>query len=138
MPPADRLGSMLLWPGASGAAFTSTDRAGNPVGRYAAHGVPEAILAYSGIRDLELWSYASAEAQVAAIADDIAYDAHDIDDGLRADLFTLADLATVPLIGEIIAEVDARYPGLAAERRAHECVRRIITRITQPWRYMRG
>ena len=44
-------------------------------------------------QDLELWSFASAEAQVAAIADDIAYDAHDIDDGLRAELFTLDDLA---------------------------------------------
>ena len=43
--------------------------------------------------DLELWTYASPEAQAAAIADDIAYDAHDIDDGLRAGLFGLDDLA---------------------------------------------
>ena len=50
------------------------------------------------IQDLELWSFASAEAQVAAIADDIAYDAHDIDDGLRAGLFALEELASVPLM----------------------------------------
>ncbi len=61
------------------------------------------------IQDLELWSYASAEAQVAALADDIAYDAHDIDDGLRADLFALDDIAVVPLIGDIVTDVDARY-----------------------------
>src|SRR5689334_21596359 len=64
-----------------------TDRAGNPVGRYRERGVPQAIRDYGEQQDLELWSYAGAEAQVAAIADDIAYDAHDIDDGLRAELF---------------------------------------------------
>ena len=55
--------------------------------------MPRAIADYHGGQDLELWSFASAEAQVAAIADDIAYDAHDIDDGLRAGLFALDDLA---------------------------------------------
>ncbi len=108
-----------------------TDRAGNPVGRYAEAGVPAPILAYSRAHDLELWSHASAEAQVAAIADDIAYDAHDIDDGLRADLFALDEMASVPLVGDIVAEVDARYPDLAPDRRAHECVRRIITRMIE-------
>ena len=106
-----------------------TDRADNATGRYAETGVPAPILAYSRVHDLELWSYASAEAQVAAIADDIAYDAHDIDDGLRADLFALDDMASVPLVGDIVAEVDGHYTHLAAERRAHECVRRIITRM---------
>ncbi len=108
-----------------------TDRTGNPIGRYAKHGVPAPILAYCNIQDLELWSYASAEAQVAAIADDIAYDAHDIDDGLRADLFTLDDIAAVPLVGDIVAEIDARYANLSPERRTHECVRRIITRMIE-------
>ncbi len=75
-----------------------TDRDGKPVGRYREHGVPQAILDYDRLQDLELWSFASAEAQVAAIADDIAYDAHDIDDGLRADLFALDDLAEVALV----------------------------------------
>lgn len=106
------------------------DRAGRAIGRYAKHGVPLPILAYSKIQDLELWSFASAEAQVAAIADDIAYDAHDIDDGLRADLFTLDDIAQVSLVGEILAEVDARMD-IDSARRAHEVVRRVITRMIE-------
>ena len=108
-----------------------TDRAGKPVGRYAASGVPAPILAYSRAQDLELWSYASAEAQVAAIADDIAYDAHDIDDGLRADLFSLDDMRAVALVGDIVREIDALYPHLDAPRRGHECVRRVITRMIE-------
>jgi len=107
------------------------DRAGKPTARYVEHGVPAPILAYSKVQDLELWSYASAEAQVAALADDIAYDAHDIDDGLRAGLFTLADIATVALIGDIVAEIDARTPGLDDSRRVHEVVRRLITRMIE-------
>ena len=72
-----------------------TDRDGAPIGRYAKRGVPDAIRDYMQVQDLELWSFASAEAQVAAISDDIAYDAHDIDDGLRADLFTFDEIAAV-------------------------------------------
>jgi dGTPase len=108
-----------------------TDRAGGAIGRYAERGVPEPILAYARIQDLELWSYASAEAQAAALADDIAYDAHDIDDGLRAGLFGLDDIASVPLIGAIVREIDAAHPGLEPTRRAHECVRRLITRMIE-------
>ncbi len=51
-----------------------------------------------------------AEAQVAALADDIAYNNHDIDDGLRAGLFTIADLADVPLVGPVFAEVSRDHP----------------------------
>src|SRR6266478_3726104 len=76
-----------------------TDPDGNPVGKYRESGVPQGIADYNKTQDLALWSHTSAEAQVAAIADDIAYDAHDLDDGLRADLFTLADLAGLPVIG---------------------------------------
>jgi len=108
-----------------------TDRAGIAAARYAETGVPAPILAYSRIQDLELWSYASAEAQVAAIADDVAYDAHDIDDGLRADLFALDDIACVPLVGDILRDIDGRYARLDAARRAHETVRRIITRMIE-------
>lgn len=108
-----------------------TDRAGAPVGRYAERGVPGPILSYSRAHDLELWSHASAEAQVAAIADDIAYDAHDIDDGLRADLFALDDLSDLPLVEDILREIDAKHPGLESARRAHEAIRRVITRMIE-------
>src|SRR6187549_1223915 len=108
-----------------------TNREGTPVGRYARHGVPAAIAAYSKIQDLELWSYASAEAQVAALSDDIAYDAHDIDDGLRADLFTLEDISAAPFVGGILADIDREHPGLETARRAHELVRRIIRRMSE-------
>jgi dGTPase len=108
-----------------------TDRAGLAVGRYAQHGVPAAILAYAQIQDLELWSFAGAEAQVAALSDDIAYDAHDIDDGLRADLFTLDDIAAVGIIGEIVCEIDAHHPGIDSTRRVHETGRALITRMIE-------
>ena len=82
-----------------------TDRSGAPVGRYRDRGVPVGIADFVRTYDLELWSFASLEAQVAAIADDIAYDAHDIDDGLRAGLFAVDDLKVMPLAAEIIAEI---------------------------------
>ena len=103
-----------------------TDRQGQPVGRYQGRGVPETILDYSRQQDLQLWSFPSAEAQVAAVADDIAYDAHDIDDGLRAGLFGIEDIAGVPLPGKIIGEVRAAYPALDESRLVHEFVRRLI------------
>ncbi|MGE3146006.1 MAG: deoxyguanosinetriphosphate triphosphohydrolase, partial [Pseudorhodoplanes sp.] len=108
-----------------------TDRAGRPVGRYAQSGVPRPIADYNARQDLQLWSFASAEAQVAAIADDIAYDAHDIDDGLRAGLFAAADLAAVPLTGDILRDIAAQYPDLESARVSHELVRRIITRMIE-------
>ncbi len=91
--------------------------------------LPEAIAAYNAGHDLELDTYAGAEAQVAALADDIAYNAHDLDDGLRAGLFTVDDLADVPVVGPILAEVAARYPGLARPRLVHETIRRVIDRM---------
>jgi dGTPase len=103
-----------------------TDTGGIPCGRYKEGGLPEAIRGYNAAQDLELWSHASAEAQAAAIADDIAYDAHDIDDGLRAGLFALDDVATVPLIGGLVAEIRAQYASLEPERLVHELVRRLI------------
>ena len=88
--------------------------------------VPAALADYTARHDLELDSHASAEAQVAAISDDIAYNNHDLADGLRAGLFSLEDLRALPLIGRCIAEVDARWPGLAPARREHEALRRFF------------
>jgi dGTPase len=102
------------------------DTEGDPVGRYRERGLPEAVLEYAADHELELSSYASAEAQVAAIADDIAYNAHDIDDGLRAGLFGLIDLGDVPLAGEALSEVLSLYPDLEHDRLVHETVRRVM------------
>ena len=106
-----------------------TDRHGTAIGRYRDRGIPPGISEYDGIYDLELWSFASLEAQVAAIADDIAYDAHDIDDGLRAGLFTVDDLRVMPLTAEMIAEIARHYPALDDDRRGAELVRELISRL---------
>jgi dGTPase len=108
-----------------------TDPAGRPIGRYAEKGIPRAILDYCELQDLDLWRCASAEAQAGAIADDIAYDAHDIDDGLRAALFSFDDLTQVPLAHDILAEIARLHPGLDPAHRAHELVRRLITRMIE-------
>jgi dGTPase len=107
------------------------DRDGQPVGRYRERGVPQEIRDHGQRQDLELWSFASAEAQVAAIADDIAYDAHDIDDGFRAELFTLDDLAAVPLARDILGDIGRQYPDLDAVRLVRELVRRLITLLIE-------
>jgi dGTPase len=84
---------------------------------------------YVAQHDLELGTWPSAEAQVAALADDIAYDNHDTDDGLRAELFPILDLTQVPLLGPIFAEVDRMYPGVDDSRLIHEAIRRLIDRM---------
>lgn len=93
--------------------------------------VPQPIRDYCELHDLELASYASLEAQVAAIADDIAYNTHDIDDGLRSGLLTFEMLDDVPFLAKLMAEVRARYPHLEPSRFAHEIMRRQITHMVE-------
>src|SRR5258705_4363221 len=104
-----------------------TERGGATVGRYREHGIPVGVSDYNRIYDLELWSFASLEAQVAAIADDIAYDAHDIDDGLRAGLFAVDDLKAMPCTAEMIAGSARHYPDLDDNRRGAKLVRELIS-----------
>ena len=103
-----------------------TDRAGAPLERYRRHGVPASILDYCRAQELQLWSFAGVEAQVAAVADDIAYDAHDIDDGLRAKLFELEEIIAVPLPARIVAAIRETHPSLDHDRLVHELIRQLI------------
>ena len=88
--------------------------------------LPYALAEYNALHDLELNSYASTEAQVAALADDIAYNSHDLHDGLRAELFSTDELAELPILQDCFAEVDRKYPGLNYYRRRHEALRRFF------------
>jgi len=107
------------------------DLAGRPFGRYRARGVPEAVEQLECTHGLELSRYASLEAQAAAIADDIAYNAHDIDDGLRAGLFDLEAVRRVAFVRSLLDEVEALHPGLERPRVIHELGRRLITRFIE-------
>lgn len=88
--------------------------------------LPYALLDYNRVHDLELDTYASTEAQVAALADDVAYNNHDLHDGLRAELFSTDELAELPIVDACFAEVDRKYPGLNYYRRRHEALRRFF------------
>ncbi len=81
---------------------------------------------YNDQHDLELHTYASAEAQVAAIADDIAYNSHDVADGVRAGLISFEDLSAVPLVHDNVIYVHDKYGELDASQQQHEVTRRII------------
>ena len=88
--------------------------------------VPWALRDYDAAHDLELATHASVEAQVAALSDDIAYNSHDLHDGLRAELFSTDELAELPVLRGCFAEVDRAYPGLNYYRRRHEALRRFF------------
>jgi len=88
--------------------------------------LPYALAEYNAWHDLELHTYASAEAQVAALADDIAYNNHDLHDGLRAELFSTDEIAELPILRDCFAAVDEKYPDLNYYRRRHEALRRFF------------
>ncbi|MGH6794965.1 MAG: deoxyguanosinetriphosphate triphosphohydrolase, partial [Methylocella sp.] len=99
---------------------------GRVAARYAKHGLPAVILEYNAVHDLELAHFASAEAQAASLADGIAYNAHDLDDALRADFIDFAQIGEVDFLRDIGGEIAALYPGLEPVRAVHELVRRLI------------
>jgi len=88
--------------------------------------LPFALAEYNAEHDLELHTHASAEAQVAALSDDIAYNNHDLHDGLRAGLLAEDEVAALPVARAAYGEVDAKYPGLDPTRRRHEALRQVF------------
>ena len=93
--------------------------------------IPYALKNYNSVQSLNLESFASAEAQVAAISDDIAYISHDLHDGLRAKLFTDDDLKQLPLLNQCYDAVDKIYPNLDQYRRRHEALRRFFGMLVE-------
>src|SRR5579862_3175407 len=90
---------------------------------------PAYIAEYNDRHRLELATHASAEAQVAALADDIAYHSHDLDDGLRAQLFAPDDLRHLPIVGPALAEARQASLDMPPPRLRHETIRRVIDRL---------
>ena len=93
--------------------------------------LPATIAEFQNEFDLEITTYAGLEAQIAALSDDIAYNSHDLEDGLRAGFFTMDELADLPLVGDIIGQVRGQHPGLEAGRAIHETIRRLIDRFVR-------
>ena len=126
---ADFDGLNLTWESLEGIAKHNGPLIG-PFAREAGP-LPYALVEANAEWDLELHTFASAEAQVAAISDDVAYSHHDLHDGLRSGLFTESDLMELPVTGPAFAEVDALYPGLDKMRRRHEALRRVFGRMVE-------
>src|ERR1700676_2207775 len=125
-------GLNLTWETLEGTAKHNGPLVGGPLaGCGSERPVPPSIAEYDRLHPLALDTFAGPEAQIAALADDIAYNNHDIDDGLRAGLFAIADLADVPLVGPVFDEVARRYPGLEEPRLLHEAIRRLIDRMVR-------
>ena len=127
---ADFDGLNLTWEALEGIAKHNGPVTG-PNARHPGTALPYALAEVNAAWNLELDSHASAEAQVAAIADDVAYSHHDLHDGLRSGLFTEDDLMVLPVTGPAFAEVDRLYPGLEKMRRRHEALRRVFGRMVE-------
>ena len=108
-----------------------TDRNGAPLARYAENGLPLAIRAYMQVQDLRLDTHPSLEGQIAALADDIAYNNHDIDDGFRAGYIAVKELEEVPMVGRTLALVRARHGDLPDSPLVYEMNRRMIASMVQ-------
>jgi dGTPase len=115
-------GLNLTWETLEGTVKHNGPLIGGPTARP----LPSTIAEYVKRHDLELSTWPGAEAQVAAMSDDIAYTNHDIDDGLRAGLFTIRDLRDMPLAGPVFRHIAEGHPGLAENRLIHEAIRRLI------------
>jgi dGTPase len=120
-------GLNLTWEALEGTAKHNGPLVGSGIERP----VPPSVAEYDRRHPLQLDSFPGPEAQIAALADDIAYNNHDIDDGLRAGLFAVEDLADVPLVGPVFHEVAGYYPGLDQSRLIHESIRRLIDRMVR-------
>lgn len=118
-------GLNLTWESLEGVAKHN----GPLIGDLAKKPAPQYIVDYSKHYDLELDTFPGIEAQVAALADDIAYNNHDMEDGIRAHLFAIDDLKELPVIGDIILNVDTKYPNIEPRRRVHEVIRRAIAHM---------
>ena len=88
--------------------------------------LPTTIANFKSVWDLEIDSWPSLEAQVAALSDDIAYNNHDIDDGIRSGLLKFESLRELPVVGAIIDELKNKYPDLDQKRMVYETIRRMI------------
>jgi dGTPase len=128
---ADFDGLNLTWESLEGIAKHNGPVTGPNADAKHAGPLPYALAEVNEAWDLDLHTHASAEAQVAAIADDVAYSHHDLHDGLRSGLFDEDDLMELPVTGPAFAEVDALYPGLERMRRRHEALRRVFGRMVE-------
>jgi len=108
-----------------------TYASGHVLAHFRSKSVPQDIIDFEKLFPLAISDHAGLEAQVAALSDDIAYNTHDIDDGLRAGLFGIDELREVAFINIILDEIDQRWPKLETTRRIHELVRRVITRFVE-------
>ncbi|NUB42834.1 deoxyguanosinetriphosphate triphosphohydrolase [Fertoebacter nigrum] len=124
-------GLNLTWEALEGIAKHNGPLTGPFADEKHAGALPYALAEANAAWDLELHTFASAEAQVAAIADDVAYSHHDLHDGLRSGLFNERDLMDLPVTGPAFEAVDALYPGLDPMRRRHEALRRVFGRMVE-------